>query len=441
MVRKSGISSISRRDFLKLSSTGIAAAALGDLALSAPRRARAQTKAKLRYVWPFAAAPDIQQTLVDQFNAQSSTVEVELQVIPQDSAVPTMTTAFSAGEGPDVVAMSPGWLTQFAAAGWLENLDERMVNTGLIDTLLPVALSQSRMYQDQAYMIGCVVDTYPMYYNKQHFADAGITAPPETTEAFAEVARKLTDARNNRYGYYLLGGSQWTFQQWVLAMLNQGGIGFNNTLYDEDGKSVLRGEEHIAGLRQWVSLYQDDQVSPAASATGTFNDAANAFNAGQVSIVMGFLGYIRNFSNGIGQENFGVAIPPGGPAGQFVHYAANGFAMNSMSADKDAAWDFIAFLMRPEINSALNEAWGALPSVTAALEAEYLENPVFTMPKQMVQMNDSFVHTPRQFPEWGFFFNTTSPEQIQATLLGQQSVEDFASNVSADLEEMYAANQ
>lgn len=395
-------------------------------------------RTQISYVWPFAAATGIQETLVERFNEQSETTEVELRILPQEGVVAALTTAFSAGEGPDVVAMSPGWLTQFAAAGWLEDLEERIAASDLEDALLPIALIQSRMYRDTAYMVGSVVDTYPLYYNRAHFAEAGIDAPPETLEEFAEVAAQLTSPRQNRYGYYQLGGPAWSFQQWSTWMLSHSGLGEDGSLYDADGTCVFRSPEAVAGLEDWVAMYREAQVSPQASATGTFNDAANAFNAGQVGMAFGFLGYIQNFTSGLGADGFGVAMPPSGPAGRFVHYGVNGFAVNAASQHKDAAWEFIEFLLTPEINALLNEDWGAIPAVEASLDAEYLRSEVFEIPRRMVQMEEALVHTPRELPEWGNFFVNYGPEQIQATLLGRQTPAEFAANVCTYLEEARA---
>ena len=58
---------------------------------------------------------------------------------------------------------------------------------------------------------------------------------------------------------------------------------------------------------RWLALYQKEKVSPAASATASFNDAGNAFNAGQIGMVQGWLGFLGTFSKGIGPDKFGLA--------------------------------------------------------------------------------------------------------------------------------------
>jgi ABC-type glycerol-3-phosphate transport system substrate-binding protein len=86
---------LSRRGFLKLGSAGAAALAAGPLFRSTA--VRAQSRTHLVYIWPFAAAQAVQEEIVNRFNEQSSTIEVELQIVPQDSVLPALTTAFSSG--------------------------------------------------------------------------------------------------------------------------------------------------------------------------------------------------------------------------------------------------------------------------------------------------------------------------------------------------------
>ncbi len=441
---------LSRREFLRAAGIGTAGLVI-TACVAAPAQQPAQQpaeaqpttapaadsegggKTKITFAWPFAAAQAVQEEIVKRFNDQSKTIEVELQIIPQDQVLPKLTTAFSGEAGPDSLAMSPAWLANFAAAGWLENLDSRMSSSGLDKEILPVALIQGRMYKDTPYMAGCVVDTFPLFYNKEHFSEAGLSQPPTTIDEFHEYAVKLTDASKNRYGYFQLGGPGWSFQQWSTWMITHSGLGVDNTLYDADKKCIFRNPDGITGLERWLSLYQTDKVSPEASVTATFNDAANAFNSGQIGMVLGFLGYISNFRDGLGADKFGVALPPTGPAGEFVHYGCNGYCVGSASQHKDEAWEFVHFMLSPEINGLLNKEWGAIPSIIAALDEEYLQDPHFEAPKAMIQKVDELVHTPRQLADWGKFFQNYSVEEIQKAMLGQQSAADFADHVSTFL--------
>jgi len=419
-------STISRRDFLK-----VAAAGSGALL---PRRAAAQAggsgKVKISFMWPFVYAQPAQRDLVTQFNEQSKTIEVEDQIIPQTQVLPKLTIAFSGGTGPDVLAVPGSLYAQFAASGWLENLESRFKGSDLEKDLLPPAVKLSRIYRNTAYGVGYAIALYAMYYNKEHFKEASLPGPPKTLDEFRDYARKLTNPAKNRYGYYLLGGSGWAFQQWSTWMIATGGLGVNNTFFDADNKCILDGPKHVAGVERWLELYKTDKVSPPASATGTFNDAANAFNAGQVSLVFGWLPYIASLSKGLGADKFEVAIPPGGEAGQFIHFGGGDvLAISSQSKYKDAAWEFIRFMMAAKNIGEINKE-APMPANVNVYGEKWMDNPHLTVPKQLVRMPERLAMDPIYVPDYATFNINYSPEQIQKALLGQQTAQQFATSVA-----------
>jgi hypothetical protein len=95
-------------------------------------------------------------------------------------------------------------------------------------------------------------------------------------------------------------------------------------------------------------------------------------------------------------------------------------------------------MLTPEINGLLNKEWGAIPSVVAALNEEYLQDEHFIAPTAMVQKVGGLVHTPRQLADWGNFFEKYAPEEIQKAMLGQQTAEEFGDHVSTFLEDALA---
>ena len=209
-------------------------------------------------------------------------------------------------------------------------------------------------------------------------------------------------------------------------MVNHGGLGVNNTLFDAQGKCVLDGPRHVQGLEKWLALYQVDKVSPPASATATFQDQTNAFNANQLAMAMGWGGYLTVLAQGVGEENLGIAMPPIGPAGQYFYYGGNGFAVNAASKNKDAAWEFIRYMLKPEHNARWNQQYGAIPAVQAAWTADWLKAPKYQAPLEMLRRTTALVNNPRYLPGYGSFQVQFASEQIQKTLLGRQSAQEHA---------------
>ena len=416
---------------------GLAAAAA--LPILGTKQARAQTgPLTITFGWPFASGGPGIEEMAKRFSEEKKSIQVEVQVIPQAQVIPRLTTAFTGGQGPDCLAMSDAWLTQFSGGGWLDNLEGFIGGSGMEKEIVPASMSIARMLKGQARYIGFMVEPYAVYYNKKIFAEAGISAAPADVDEFRNVALKLTDRAKNRFGYYVLGGSGWQFQQWSTWMIANGGIGVNNTLYDAQGRCVLGGPKHIAGLEKWLALYQQDKVSPPASATSGFQDQTNAFNANQLGMVMGWGGYLTTLASGIGEANLGTALPPAGPAGQFFYYGGNGFSINAAAKNKEACWEFIRFMLKPENNSRWNQQYGAIPAVQAAWSADWLKAPKYAAPMEMLRRTSALVNNPRNYPGYASFQTQFAPEQIQKTLLAKQTPQEFSKAIADALNELRA---
>ncbi len=416
---------------------GLAAAAALPFAGTSPIRAQAGPLT-ITFGWPFASgAPGIEE-MAKRFSDEKKSIQVEVQVIPQAQVIPRLTTAFTGGQAPDCMGMSDAWLTQFAGGGWLDDLEGFIGPSGMDREIVPASMNIARMLKGQARYVGFMVEPYAVYYNKKIFAEGGVLAPPRDVDEFRNVALKLTDRAKNRYGYYVLGGSGWQFQQWSTWMVNHGGVGVSNTLYDGQGNCVLAGPKHVAGLEKWLALYQQDKVSPPASATSGFQDQTNAFNANQLGMVMGWGGYLTTLASGIGEENLGTALPPAGPAGQFFYYGGNGFAINAAAKNKEACWEFIRFMLRPENNSRWNQQYGAIPAVQAAWSADWLKAPKYAAPMEMLRRTSALVSNPRYYPGYASFQTQFAPEQIQKTLLAKQTPQEFSKVIAAALNDLRA---
>jgi multiple sugar transport system substrate-binding protein len=212
----------------------------------------------------------------------------------------------------------------------------------------------------------------------------------------------------------------------------------NNTFYDAQGKSVLGSPRHVEGLQKWLALYQQDKVSPPASATSGFQDQTNAFNAQQLGMVMGWGAYLTTLGAGIGEGNLGTALPPAGPAGQFFYYGGNGFAINAAAKNKEACWEFIRFMLRPENNSRWNQQFGAIPTVQSAWGADWLKAAKFVAPLEMLRRTQSLVNHPRYLPGYASFQNQFCPEHIQSAMLGKETPAAFAKAIADALNELRA---
>ncbi|TLM98841.1 extracellular solute-binding protein, partial [bacterium] len=77
--------------------------------------------------WEYSADPNaiaISQKMVEDFNAQSDTIEIRLELIPRDVVRQKLMAAIEAGDPPDLVRFDLPWTPEFASAGKLEDLTD-----------------------------------------------------------------------------------------------------------------------------------------------------------------------------------------------------------------------------------------------------------------------------------------------------------------------------
>ncbi len=447
---------LTRRDFLRVTAAGAGLAVTGAIAgcaqpqpaastPAAPAAAPAATtasaaapaqasssKTKITFGWTWGTAAQMAEELVKRFNDQSKTIEVEFQIVPYDQVLPKLQTAFSSGAGPDCLSITSSWSAALAGAKYLEDLEPRVKAAGLDKQLTPIAFSTGKAYKDTLYYIGFMVDVYSLYYNKKLFEEAGIKQPPATIDEFHEVARKLTNPAKGQYGTFAPGAAAACDRYYFTWAFGYGGLGqkaVNKSLFDDKNKVIMGSPKHIEGLAKWLELYQKDKVMPEAAAAAKAAELDNAFGSGKIGMAFTWLGGIGTWGKALGQDNIGTAPAPEGPAGRVACCGTNGYSLNANSKNKDAAWEFLTWLLGQEANTAITKSWGSIPTNLQALQDPFVNSPLLTAPKQMASLEAQY-YPPRHLAAYGKFFEQVGPELCQKAMLGQITAQQWGEGIA-----------
>ncbi|GAA2661688.1 ABC transporter substrate-binding protein [Streptomyces lunalinharesii] len=120
----------------------------------------------------------------------------------------TMNQALRAGgsDAPDVVSsFTTNNVGQYCSSGMWADLDPFLKKTGVDKAkVFPKALLDYTRYRGRQCALPLLADAYGLYYNKDAFAEAGITRPPRTMSELKRDAVKLT-RRTPDGGYRRLG--------------------------------------------------------------------------------------------------------------------------------------------------------------------------------------------------------------------------------------------
>jgi multiple sugar transport system substrate-binding protein len=160
-----------------------------------------------------------------------------------------LSTAQAAGEDPDVAFNNLNDVYLRAKSGVVQSLTPRLQGMDLTQ------FNQNDLdfftYDEEIYALPFSSDYRLLYYNKDHFAAAGLDPekPPATVEELIEYAAALDVWQGNatlqRVGFHpKLGNHDFWADVW-----NIGG-----EFFTEDGTPDLENEKVIAGLRRYVEL-------------------------------------------------------------------------------------------------------------------------------------------------------------------------------------------
>lgn len=250
------------------------------------------------------------QALVAEFNKTHPDIHVTMTVEPWATVQQKLPASWATGGGPDLATPSsdPGSIFNYINTNSVLPLDSA-VGTGAdqIDaSAFPTTVRNAFTVGGKLYAVPANMATLVLYYNKDMFAKAGITAAPKTEADFIADAKKLTlhsGGKVSQYGLSLADNN--TIQMWpILQWMNGGDI------VDAKGCAVIDSAASVSALTQWSQLVIHDNISPIGQAGA---DADTLFSSKKAAMEINGPWAADGFkSAGV---NLGMAEVPVGSAG------------------------------------------------------------------------------------------------------------------------------
>lgn len=232
-----------------LRTTAIAVGAATILAACAsgaatPAASSADPNAVLEYwMWQDDATDTTWADLAKEFNAQSTSGTVDLQVIPLAQYEDKMLNALASGGGPDAARFKDWWLGEFVKAKALEPLTKQIDAWDGMADVVPELFSSGKVAGDDAvYMLPHQYTTLYMYYRPSIFTAAGLQAP--ATHADVLHAAEVLKAKG-QFALDVRGGAGGQ-DQWAAWMLS-GGAQFmdGDKVTLNDAKAVAVNQDYL----------------------------------------------------------------------------------------------------------------------------------------------------------------------------------------------------
>lgn len=153
-------------------------------------------------------APEVpawEEVLIKNFEAKNPDIRIQIIEGPNASDLyeNLYTSAFILGDSPyDLINMDVVWASKFAAAGWIQDLSNRITEEELT-AFLDKDVEAGR-YQGKLYRIPLRSDAGMLYYRKDLLEKFGMQ-PPETFEELTKIAQELQAKKATTWGYLWQG--------------------------------------------------------------------------------------------------------------------------------------------------------------------------------------------------------------------------------------------
>lgn len=290
----------------------------------------------------------VNQRMLRVFEREYPQIKVRTEHRPWGQYFSWLKEEWRAGRSPDVMFLN--YIPTYAAMGELEPLDRFAATdaAGLSD-FYPALLDGFRA-NGTLFGLPRDNDTKVIYYNKAHFAEAGLPVPKAgwTWEDLRRTAAALTvrDANSPRYGFGF-EPDYW----WLVWMWQNGGEVLDDPM--QPGAVLIDSPANTRSVQFLQDLVVTDRVTPPAAQLNT-DDMNKLFREGKLSMVFGNHALVPWFANA---PNLAWDVAPLPQEKLRVNVAGGaGFTISRRSEQKDAAWQLVRFLTSPKAQAILSES-------------------------------------------------------------------------------------
>jgi multiple sugar transport system substrate-binding protein len=317
-------------------------------ALVLPAWAHAASEPVELNVWSaFPELHDQVTSIATKYMAKNPNVKIKTTLFPQRALEEKIAVALPAGQAADLIELDKMALYPYYAAGHLQPFPKEVVDW-IKKNYPEYAVASVTSDKGEVFTFPWLDSLKLMFYNKDHFKEAGITKVPETIGEMMEMARKLTkrDDKGNmtRAGLdlRLSGGGFGTSQKyWAQVMVPYGA-----KVLEKVGSKWRAAYDNEAGRK--ALQYYIDAVYKYKVDSLDYKSDAEAFALGMTSMFEREAWVVGHMEKNAPKINYGVFLMPKGPGGWGTVGNTMGLAIAKASKHQKEAFDFATFLMNDE---------------------------------------------------------------------------------------------
>lgn len=306
--------------------------------------------------------------LIDRYQKEHPGVEIKAQYVPTgDALVQKLITAVQSNTAPDISWIHSDFLQDLVQADAIYRIDDLLMGPDSVlrnelNDIFPALVRQAQ-WRGTLYSLPMEATGIGLLCNRELFRNAGLDPdrPPRTWEELKSYATKLTVDRNgdgkfDQEGFFVpvfpssgpLGG--WMVWQWYAFLFQAGG----DVINEPQTEVLYNGDAGVKALTLWRDIYNDLRLN-------TFTiDYEVAFASKTLGMALDGPWNIPRWKEIKGLD-WMVAPLPAGPAKRATVAGGEYLALFKQTRHRQEAWDFMKWIIRPEIQAMWSMKSGYLP--------------------------------------------------------------------------------
>lgn len=284
--------------------------------------------------------PDTQCVLdrLSEFEEQTG-IKVNVESVNYSSMhEKILTQMLSSTNAYDVIVVDCYWVGEFAAAGWMEPLDQYIADTNF-DTSVYIDSMMDMVGQvdGTTYMLPFYNYMLSLIYRTDVWAEYGMEIP-DNMEDYVEACKQITSTSGGSMAGAVMQGLRPDpiAMEWCNYLFSCGG-----DFYDEAGNITINNAEAVKALELYVDNMNN--AAPSGAPGFGFDEAFNVIAQGNAASYVTYNWMLPRLENADESSVAGLCDITPMPGGISLN-AGWGWAIPHNAADKETSWKFLQWV-------------------------------------------------------------------------------------------------
>jgi multiple sugar transport system substrate-binding protein len=318
-------------------------------------------------VWAMGAEGEKLGEFAKAFSTENPEAKVTVTPVPWDAAHQKIASAIAAKQTPDVSMLGTTWMGEFAKTGALDPTPPDLIDKA---AFFPGAW-ETGVVDGTAYSVPWYVETRLIFYRKDLAEKAGVTAPAKSWEELTAMAKALKEKGGAESGLYLQPGGTGSWQS-VMP------FAWSNGAELTDGQNFTLDTPQMTEALAYYGSFFKDKLSTTTD-LGLAGSLEQSFITGKIGAFISgpwHVGLLAEQGGAGFTDKFAVMpMPTKQSSTSFI--GGSNLAVFKESKNRDAAWKFVQWLSKPDVQVKWYDTVKSLPAVQAAWQDQTLSGDPF----------------------------------------------------------------